>query len=377
MITIHRKTLLEALGVLQGVVGTKTMLPIYHQIHVECIDDRVRFRASNLEMGAEIWLYTIEGSEPLKTTTVPARRFAAVVSQMLGRQGDYLDFENLAGDGLKITGAGECWEVPGLDPQHFPAVFEEDEVTRVCEVKAEQLAIALARVSYAAGLSIQSAGLESVLIRLHDLRYLEFTACDGRRLARDFVQCSGDPEPIEAVLPKSSVPVLLAALKAYGDEQAEIATVGKRIEIKTGDCRFSSHLLESKYPDVHRGIASPFNVSITVESEPLTRFAKTCQNAAVPPGVPAVIIATDGEQVTLDTDQAIEGAGAATLDIEASVGEFDARRLDARFIQEAIAHIGTEQVKIAHPDAGGFVSLSAAGDEEDERGEHYIMPMRL
>lgn len=247
--------------------------------------------------------------------------------------------------GLRLASGARTVELPGLDPEHFPA---EPRVTfpplrSVCEVPADMLRDALARALPHASVDESRPVLTGVL--------LDFAA--GRLVATDSYRLCMVPFAFDADGAAANVPavMLTAALRTLKDaDTVVIAVHDDWVILDMGEAIWSARLIDGQFPSYERLIPDDFPAFVEVPGADLLDSIAACRavltadaplRLAVHQGRPSRLIVTgqtpDGPSMT-DEIRAEKATWPHDSDVEWGV--------NAEFLADTVRSVGGDVVRI-------------------------------
>lgn len=260
-IEIQRDLLLSVLGALVPIADRRHVHPILSHILINASGTGCRFVSSDLsiEMDERVECNVLyEG-----VCALPARKLFDICRALPA--GVFVRIQTQTDDATgkaRVTSGKSRFALQVLPGDSFPYMTRQDAVV-TGTVDAQGWRAALSMVSKAMPKDDARAFLNGVLMEIQPgAQNLRMVATDGHRLAckdvcfsHDLAECN---EPFQAILPADAV---TAALRISMDEQAVISlsVSGFSLSGDAGDGieqRFTSKLLDAKYPDYRRVIPS-------------------------------------------------------------------------------------------------------------------------
>ena len=260
--TADRESLLKPLLTVQGVVERRQTLPVLSNLLMTAGDGALAFTATDteVELEARMTVEDWEGGE----ITVPAKKFIDICRALpeSAKVAFALD------DGKAVIRSGRSRFVLGtIAAGDFPTTDRIAEET--------EFVVAQKELKRLIDLTQFAMAHQDVRYYLNGL-FLEITAeqvkavaTDGHRLAVAMLDtATGMEEPKSIILPRKGVTELARLL---ADEEAELKVrVGANaIQMTVGDVRFSSKLIDGKFPDYGRVIpdAAQCDKQLSMERE--------------------------------------------------------------------------------------------------------------
>ena len=368
--TIDKESLLKPLMVVRGVLEQRQALPVLANLLVTAREGALRFTAtdSEVELEAQARVEDWEGGE----VTVPARKFIDICQALpAGATVDFrIDAENE--NKAYIRSGRSRFTLTTIPASDFPTSDEIADaspfVIAECELKRlidlTQFAMARQDVRYY---------LNGLLLEVGPQR-VKAVATDGHRLA--VAQCDADTgvdEPRSIIVPRKAV-AELARLLTGEDAQLTVRLGSNAVQMTVGDVRFSSKLIDGKFPEYGRVIPDPDQCDkrlsmgreslrqCLIRASVLSSDKHRTVRLSLDSGV-LKVAANNPEQETADDELEIEYEG-ESLDIGFNVS----------YLIEALATLPSETADIFLTDSSSSCLLQPHGRSGCQ---FVVMPMRL
>ena len=245
---IDRETLLKPLLIVRGVIEQRQTLPVLSNVLVTVRDGALAFTAtdSEVELEARVPIGDWDAGE----ITVPARKFIDICQAL--PSGAKVDF-SLDGEGKAHIRSGRSrFTLATIPAGDFPTtdelaeesgfVIAQSELKRLIDLT--QFAMARQDVRYY---------LNGLLFEITP-EQIRAVATDGHRLAVARVDAAtGVEEPRSIIVPRKGV-LELARLLTTEDVELKLRVGTNAVEMRIDDVRFSSKLIDGKFPDYGRVI---------------------------------------------------------------------------------------------------------------------------
>jgi DNA polymerase-3 subunit beta len=258
-LSFQKEDALQAIGPLQGVIGSKSMLPILSHVVLEAEGEEGRIIGSDLEL----WINSVFPAKVKEkgSATIPGRRFMNIVRELPGQEADISSGDDNI---TKIQSGKAYFRMMGLPREDFPAQPElkgAEDVT----VKQRDLRVVLQRTAYACAQDQSRQQLNGVLLSF-DVGKLTAVATDGRRLAMalaDATVPSGMKK--EIILPLKAVLELQRILAEEGDVLIKVGA--RQAGFQFPKVHFIARLLEGRYPNWQQVIPTKIKEKILLPRE--------------------------------------------------------------------------------------------------------------
>jgi len=305
--TIDRETLLAPLLTVRGVIEQRHTLPVLSNILVAARDGVLAFTAtdSEVELQARVSVDDSVDGE----ITVPARKIIDIC-QALPSQAS-VDFEVDDANRAHIRSGRSRFALTTLPASDYPTTEEiaDESVFAIAQSELKRLIdltqFAMARQDvryYLNGLLLEVAP-----------RGLKAVATDGHRLAvAHFESETGVEESKAIIVPRKGV-LELARLLASEDAELNVRVGSNAVQLTVGDVRFTSKLIDGKFPDFQAGAER----AATVLSAALSGANIVYESA----GMYASLLGTCPQSLLLDND-VLGAIGRVTRGIEVNSDTF-------------------------------------------------------
>jgi DNA polymerase-3 subunit beta len=372
-VTIKQQQLSSGLGIVSRAVSPRSTLPVLGNVLLATDEGRLRFSATNLELGITAWIaadINVEGS-----TTVPARTFADLVSTLPSEDVSLtLDEKKQI---LNVTSGGSVTDIKVIDATEFPPMpvprLDEGIVMNVGEFKE-----IIHQVAFSASTDDARPVLQGVLITVDDST-ITLAATDGFRISvRKAALTSGSPQTLKAIVPARA----LTELARIATDNAQNVTMiiqpeRGQVLFHLKDAELISQLIEGNFPDYKVIIPKSFKTSAVLST---TAFLKACRqteiiardnNYVVRLNIPG----SDEENGQLVLTAQSEETGLGVSHIEAAVdGPALVIAFNVVFLREVLDVIKSPSVALEINANNTPGMIRPVGDDDFK---YVIMPMHL
>ncbi|MFI5253937.1 MAG: DNA polymerase III subunit beta [Candidatus Limnocylindrales bacterium] len=366
-LSVMQENLARGLQVVSRAVSSRSTLPVLANVLLRTEDAGLKLTATNLEIGMTYWVPgRIESDGAL---TVPARLITDVVNSL--PPGERVDLE-LDGTALHIRCGRQKAHLRGIDAEEFPVIPAAGErpTTRISQKVLKQ---ALSEVVFAAASDEARPILTGVLTRFEGDR-LTLAAADNYRIAVKTVGIMDPVEDTSVVVPARSYHELERIL-ADSDDPVDVVLAPSKNQIlfHLEGVDLVSRLIDGQFPNYQQVLPSTHTTRAVVDREELLKAVR----------LSALIASSSANVVKLRLDGGSEGSMtiAAAADVGDTEGEVAAETegepltvaFNARYLQEALANVGAEQLAIEFT---GPLSPGVLKPIGDDGYVHVIMPVR-
>ncbi|MDX9739897.1 MAG: DNA polymerase III subunit beta [Gammaproteobacteria bacterium] len=363
--TASRETLLRPLQMVSGIVERRQTLPILGNVLLRVSQGELSLTSTDLEieMRTEV---SVEGSESGETT-VPARKFLDICRSLT--DGTMLEF-TLGNERATLRAGKSRFVLSTLPAAEFPGIEVSSEAVRFT-VPQKVLRNGIQKTQFAMAQQDVRYYLNGMLMEVVGDR-VSLVATDGHRLALCRLGISEKlPKDQSVIIPRKAVQEL-SRLLAESEGDAEIVLGPNFIQVNTTDMRFTSKLIDGRFPDYQNVIPSGSTRSAVCEREPLRQALSRVSILSNEKyrgvrlrfgGDVLRIFAHNPEQEEAEEELAVDFAGD-----ELEVG------FNVTYLLDALGACEGDQIRMSLVDANSSCLIHGAGDQDSR---HIVMPIRL
>lgn len=244
---IKREELLPALQIVNGVVERRQTLPILSNLLLNAKNNLLTLAGTDMEVELVTKLkrtIEVEGE-----TTLPARKLLDICRALPEEAEISL---SIKGDKAQLTSGKSRFTLSTLPAQEYPLVDEVDTIMEF-EVEQKTFKFLLDKTSFAMAQQDVRYYLNGLLLEI-DGKTLRAVATDGHRLALcDTELQTVAKEKIQVIVPRKGVLELIRLLQDNQDS-IKVQISANHLRISWDDLRFTSKLIDGKFPDYTRVI---------------------------------------------------------------------------------------------------------------------------
>lgn len=243
-ITCDREQLLSAFQTAAMVAPSRSPKPILQNVKLDIEDESRILMATDMEVGVRIELDGIE-VESGGTAVLPVTRFGSILRE---NSDEKLKVEADA-QGVKVRGERSEFNLPGQNPDEFPAVasFAEEKYHKIPARLFKEL---VRRTIFATDTESSRYALGGVLLEM-ETEGITAVGTDGRRLAK----MNGVAESVGGhvtgetmtIVPSRSMQLMERAM-SDGEAEVLVAARGNDVLIKSSKATIYSRLVEGRFP---------------------------------------------------------------------------------------------------------------------------------
>jgi DNA polymerase-3 subunit beta len=363
-VSATREHLLEALQSVIGVVERRQTMPILSNVLLSARDNRLRFTGTDLEV--ELVAAAEVSVQQPGDVTVPGRKLLDIVRTLPEKTAVTLSRE---GEKVVLRGARSRFTLSSLPAAEFP-IIEDINAQHTLSIRAHDCRRLIDKTHFAMAQQDVRYYLNGTLLE-SDGRTLRAVATDGHRLSWCEVTLDGKARELQQIiLPRKGVLELQRLLD--GEGEIEIAIGTNHIRVQIGEVRFTSKLIDGKFPEYSRVIpAHPPRIMTAVREGLRSALQRTAilsnekyrgVRLTFAPGL-LTVQAHNPEQEEAEDQVEVSFSGD-----ELEIG------FNVSYLLDALAAVDTENVEVALTDANSSCLIRAPGDATVK---YVVMPMRL
>jgi DNA polymerase-3 subunit beta len=363
-VSATREHLLEALQSVIGVVERRQTMPILSNILLSARDNRLRVTGTDLEVelvaAAEV---TVQQAGDV---TVPGRKLLDIVRTLPDKSAVTLARE---GEKFLVRGGRSRFALSSLPATEFP-VIEDINAQSTLQIRAHDCRRLIDKTHFAMAQQDVRYYLNGTLLET-DGKSLRAVATDGHRLSWSEVALSGTQRELQQIiLPRKGVLELQRLLDGEGDIEIAIGT--NHIRVQIGEVRFTSKLIDGKFPEYARVIpAAPPRIM----TAPRDAMRAALQRTAILSNEKyrGVRLTFGPNLLTVQAHNPEQEEAEDQLEVGFSGDELEIG-FNVSYLLDALAAIETETVEVGLTDANSSCLIRAPGDTTVK---YVVMPMRL
>ncbi len=259
--TIQREALLRPLQLVIGAVERRQTKPILSNVLVEGERDRINITATDLEI--ELVAHIDLPLEENGKTTIPARKVYDICRTL--PEHAQIKFRTET-EKTVISSGRSRFTLSSLPSDEFPEL-RELEPQQTVTLKQEELKHLIENTAFAMANQDVRYYLNGLLMELGEGR-VRTVSTDGHRIAF----CELD-RPIEfqemrqVIIPRKGV-LELQRLIESGDGEARVNITNNHIQVNLNGLRFTSKLIDGRFPDYNRVIPMDCDKTLFMDREP-------------------------------------------------------------------------------------------------------------
>ena len=362
-LTATREDLLAPLQSVIGVVERRQTMPVLANVLLSARDSRLAITGTDLEV--ELVAATQVGLEQPGDITVPGRKLLDIFRALPDGVSVTLSTE---GERVIVRAGRSRFTLSTLPAAEFP-VIEEINAAQTLSLPQGEFRRLIDKTHFSMAQQDVRYYLNGLLLETHETT-LRAVATDGHRLALSEMTLPSQAKAGQVIVPRKGVLELQRILGTEGNVELAIGTNHVRAQI--GDIRFSSKLIDGRFPEYGRVIPSSPARRVQADRELLrqalqrTAILSNEKYRGIRLGLKTDLLtvqAHNPEQEEAEDQVEVVYAGE-----EVEIG------FNVNYLLDALSAIEGDKVEIGLTDANSSCLIHAPGLIQTR---YVVMPMRL
>ncbi len=364
---ISKESLFTSLSSVCGVIERRQTLPVLSNLLFNLTLDKLVITGTDLEV--ELVSTIVEGlsvTDPGETT-LPARKLLDICKNLPDKS--QITF-NIKNDKATVTSGKSRFSLSTLPADDFPSLEHITADIKVQATKSE-LKKLFDSTSFAMALQDVRYYLNGLLLEVSSGK-LRTVATDGHRLAlSDLFQDSSSQTEHQVIIPRKGV-IELQRLLDESDDQLFIELSSNHIQAEIGNIRFTSKLIDGKFPDYERVIPVIGEKIVAIDREILK---KALTRAAILSNEKyrGVRFSVSENNLSIQAHNPEQEEAQEEIMINYNQADFEVG-FNVNYLLDAINCVNEEVVELGFADANSSCLISGS---EEKNNRYVVMPMRL
>jgi len=364
--TIAQEELARVLGLVSGLVPSRTTLPVLGNVLIETTPQGIQVSATDLDLSV-----TVPGKAAVGeagAVTLPARRLAEMVRALPVAPVNV----TAQGDKVQISCRDSMVRLFGLPKADFPSL-PQVAFAGALQTSPSLLGRLISRTAFAASTEDTRPILNGVLWEI-EAEETSMVATNGHRLAKCTLRLD---HPAEARAPVIVPPRALGhALRLFEAAQTiEVAFAENMLGFRDGGAVLFTRLIEGPYPNYEQVIPRDNDKVAVVSTEALTGALRRMAVIASDQ-THRVKLAFARERLALNVSTPDVGEAAEELPVDYA-GEALEIGFNATYLLDVLKVIEHDTVRIAFKSPERAAVIESAEQREGESYLCLVMPLRL
>lgn len=362
---ITRETLLKPLQFVIGVVERRQTLPVLSNLLVVAEGGKISLTATDLEVElvANFDLDVDEEGE----ITIPARKFLDICRTLPDESS--LDV-TLRDERVTVKSGKSRFTLSTLPATEFPTV-DEISVISSFTLPQSELKKLIDRTQFAMAQQDVRYYLNGLMFEMQE-KMIRSVATDGHRLAICEVPAdTGNSDIHQVIIPRKGIQEL-ARLLEDSDSPAKIMIGNNHIRIELPNLRFTSKLIDGKFPDYQKVLPKNSNKLVTADRD-LLKQALVRTSILSNEKYRGVRLQMEDSRMSIQAHNPEQEEAEEEIEIQYQ-GDALEIGFNVNYVLDALNAIPGQEISISLSDPNSSCLVQEAGSTECR---YVIMPMRL
>ncbi len=364
--TATREQIIGPLQAVIGVVERKQTMPGLANVLLSAKGSRLSVTGTDLEVEL-VASGEVNVGQPGEIT-VPGRKLLEIAKALPEKSSVTI---TLDGERVKVAAGRSRFTLSTLAASEFPVV-ESVSAQQTLTLPQAELGRLIAKTHFSMAQQDVRYYLNGTLLET-DGKMLRTVATDGHRLAIAEAALATGGKSVQAqqvIVPRKGILELQRILGSEGE--VEITIGSNHIRLQIGDIRFTSKLIDGKFPDYGRVIPASPGKTVVIDRDSLRA---ALQRTAILSnekyrGV-RVALANDSLKLQAHNPEQEEAQDEVEIDYKGEEMEIG---FNVTYLLDALTAVDTETVEIGLTDANSSCLIRSPGTTQSR---YVVMPMRL
>ncbi len=362
---IQREEFLKPLQQVIGVVERRQTLPVLGNILINASKDSISLTATDLEV--ELQASTALAVDEPGEITLPARKILDICRAL--PEEAMLDI-SVKNERATVKSGKSRFTLSTLPASEFPVV-EDIKGARRFTIPQQDLKELIERTHFAMAQQDVRYYLNGLMLEL-DKGLLRAVATDGHRLAMCEVPAElKDGDGQQVIVPRKGIQELLRLLDT-GETAAQVQIGSNHIQITLPDMRFTSKLVDGRFPDYQRVLPKASD-KLMVAGREVLRQALTRTSILSNEKYRGIRWGLEENLLKIQAHNPEQEEAEEELGVDYK-GESLEIGFNVTYLLDALSAIPAEQVQVSLLDANSSCLIQEPGGG---RCKYVVMPMRL
>lgn len=360
----EREAILSPLQAVIGVVERRQTMPILANVLISGRNELLSMTATDLEV--ELVASSKASVQQAGDVTIPGRKLLDILKALPAQATVSVSVE---GERAVVRSGKSRFTLTTLPAAEFP-VIEDIRVQQAVSISQSALKNALDKTHFSMAQQDVRYYLNGMLLEC-DGNKLRTVATDGHRLALSETVLEGDGAGShQVIIPRKGVLELQRLLN--GEDAVELAIGTNHVRAQIGAIRFTSKLIDGRFPEYSRVIPANPTKQVKADKE-LLRAA--LQRAAILSNEKyrGIRLAVKSGLLTLQAHNPEQEEAEEELDVTYSGEEIEIG-FNVNYLLDALAAVDGGEVELGLTDANNSCLLTSSAAPS---AKYVVMPMRL
>jgi DNA polymerase III subunit beta len=363
-LTAEREKLLAPLQAVIGVVERRQTMPVLANVLLAVAQGKLSIAATDLEV--ELVAATEVTVQQPGDITVPGRKFLDILRALPEKSSVSIATE---GEKVVLRAARSRFTLSTLPAGEFP-VIDDINAQQTVQIPRKDLARLLEKTHFSMAQQDVRYYLNGMLLEI-DGAMLRAVATDGHRLALCEAALEAKAKTSQQVIvPRKGVLELQRVLTDEGTAAVAIGTNHVRAQI--GDVRFTSKLIDGRFPEYSRVIPASPSAAIRADRDVLRQ---ALQRTAILSNEKyrGIRINVRNNAITVQAHNPEQEEAEEEIEVSYAGDELEVG-FNVNYLLDALAAIEGQEVELGLTDSNSSCLIRSPGNSS---ARYVVMPMRL
>jgi DNA polymerase III subunit beta len=363
-LTAEREKLLAPLQAVIGVVERRQTMPVLANVLLGVSQARLSITATDLEV--ELVATTEVTVQQGGDITVPGRKFLDILRALPEMTGITITVE---GEKLVIRAGRSRFSLSTLPATEFP-VIEDINSQQTVQIARKDLLRLLEKTHFSMAQQDVRYYLNGMLLEIEG-QTLRAVATDGHRLALcEATLASKAKSSQQVIVPRKGVLELQRVLTDEGS--ADIAIGTNHVRAQIGDVRFTSKLIDGRFPEYSRVIPAAATNAIHADRDILRQ---ALQRTAILSNEKyrGIRVTVKKNMITVQAHNPEQEEAEEEIEVAYSGADLEVG-FNVNYLLDALAAIDGQEVELGLTDSNSSCLIRSPGNAS---ARYVVMPMRL
>lgn len=363
-------TFKQAISTVEKAISQKTTMPSLENIYMELIDQGLKMRGNDLELG-------IEYTTPIDTIHQPGRVLikAKTISNIMAKLGqEKLSFSVNESHQIALKAGAVDFELLGLSTDEYP-VFPNVESGLRLSLSVETLKALIKDTIFSVSMDETKPFLNGILVKIEE-QNIVFVATDGYRLAIRKEIFSQSNDAFQVIIPQKAMNELYKIIQNKdNNEQVVINITPTQVAFQMNQLLLLSRVIQGQFPDYTKVLPAQAEQHCTINRRQLLA---ACERAAIIASMANNVVKMVFGPSVISLKAQAPGTGEFAEDVPYNIIQANTETVGVAFnvklILEALRTIESDDVDVTF---NSELSPTVIKPVSDSDFTYIVMPIRM
>lgn len=362
---INRETFLKPLNQVFGAVEKKQTMPALANLLIKASNNELVITATDLEIELVASIQTAIDTEG--ETTIPARKLLDIVKALPEESNIKLEVTN---ERATIRSGKSRFTLSTLTAADFPSLDEINN-SKTFQLAQKDLKRMIDKTAFAMANQDVRYYLNGLMLEVSS-NQIRSVATDGHRLALSTLKASVDTESQQQIIVPRKGVMELGRLLEQSDEQASIQISANHIRVSLPDLRFTSKLIDGRFPDYNRVIPQGGDMEMLVNC---AAFRQSLQRASILSNEKyrGIRLTFNSDLLKIQAHNPEQEEAEEELQVQYNGSDMEIG-FNVNYLVDVLNNVSGDDVSVIFKDSNSSALMKEVGSDEVL---YVVMPMRL